>query len=132
MSVWRYLGEEGREREGAAGSEGGASRLWRRAPFPLGPPLHLGRLCRRHVMCSPGPPLSSRLRSRGPCAWACGLSPIGGRRRRGGSLVIGRRRGGRGPGTLLVTPASAWGVMKELAAVGMLAAQAQAAGRRSL
>lgn len=120
------------EREGAAGSEGCASRLWRRSHFPLRPLLRFGRPCRRHVMCSPGPPLSSRLRSRGPCAWARGLSPIGGRRLRGGSLVIGRRRGGRGPGTLLVTPAPAWGVMKELAAVGMLTAQAQAAGRRSL
>lgn len=98
------------ERAGAAGSEGGASRLWRRrSHFPLRPPLHFGRPCRRHVMCSPGPPLLSRLRSRGPCAWARGLSPIGGRRLRGGSLVIGRRRGGRGPGTLLVTPAPAWG-----------------------
>lgn len=77
--------------------------------FPPRPPLHFGRACRRHVVPSPGPPLSPRLRSRGPCAWARGLSPIGGRRLRGGSLVIGRRRGGRGPGTLLVTPAPAWG-----------------------
>lgn len=38
---------------------------------------------------------------------ARGLSPIGGRRRRGGSLVIGRWRGGREPGTLLVALAPA-------------------------
>lgn len=117
------------DRAAAAGSGGGASRLWRRAHFPLRPLRHFGRACRRHVVSSPGPPLSPRLRSRGPCAWARGLSPIGGRRLRGGSLVIGRRRGGRGPGTLLVTPAPAWGVMKELAAVWMLANCSGSGGR---
>lgn len=117
------------ERAAAAGSGEGASRLWRRAHFLLRPPRHFSRACRRHVVSSPGQPLSPRLRSRGPCAWARGLSPIGGRRLRGGSLVIGRRRGGRGPGTLLVTPAPAWGVMKELAAVGMLTNCSVSGGR---
>lgn len=126
--MWELRWEEGER--GGGGGRGNASRLPRRPHFPYAAPAA--------ARSGPPPPCCVLV---GPAAAAAaaalagsvrlgparGLSPIGGRRRRGGSLVIGRWRGGRGPGTLLVALAS--GLMKESEAAGMRASRAPAAGR---
>lgn len=103
---------------GSGRGRGSASRLWRRPHFPRAAAavfrsgLPAAMLCFRlpaavaAAAAAAAAVLMGSVRLVGP---ARGLSPIGGRRRRGGSFVIGPWRGGRGPGALLVALTPAWG-----------------------
>lgn len=111
VSVRERPREGGGEVSGSRGGWGGASRPRRRPHFPRVAAAVVRSGLPTAMLCSPWPvavaavALVGSVRLVGP---ARGLSPIGGRRRRGGgSLVIGRWRGGRGPGTLLVALAPA-------------------------